>query len=161
LYDTAGKPIEGAYADINRDGITNAEDRYIYKNPDPDATFGFASTMNYRNFDFSFNLRASVGNYNYNGVNAAQAQLDLLKTDQALNNTPSSVLETGFNTTANVLLSDIYIEDASFLRMDNVTVGYTFPKWLNGDASLRLSLGIQNAFVLTSSGVLDPENTNN
>lgn len=161
LYDTAGDPIEGAYADINRDGVINGDDRYNFKNPDPDATFGFASTMNWGNLDFSFNLRASVGNYNYNGVNASQAQLDLLKTDQALNNTPSSVLETGFNTTANVLLSDIYIENASFLRMDNITVGYTFPNWLKSDASVRLSLGVQNAFVITNYSGLDPEITNN
>jgi TonB-linked SusC/RagA family outer membrane protein len=161
LYDTAGHPIEGAYADINRDGVINGNDRYIYKNPDPDVTFGFASTLNYGNLDFSFNLRASVGNHNYNGVAASQAQLDLLKTDQALNNVLSSVLETGFNTTSNVLLSDIYIENASFLRMDNITVGYTFPKWLNSDSSVRLSLGVQNAFVITNYSGLDPEITNN
>jgi TonB-linked SusC/RagA family outer membrane protein len=161
LYDVNNNPIEGAYADINGDGVTNAEDKYIYKNPDPDVTLGFASTMNYGNIDFSFNLRANLGNHVFNGVNAAQAQLDLLKTDQALNNTPSSVLETGFNTTANVLLSDIYIENASFLRMDNITLGYTFPKWIDGKASLRLSAGVQNAFLITEYSGLDPEITNN
>ncbi len=161
LYDADNNPIEGAYADINRDGVFNAEDRYIYKNPDPNVTFGFASTMNYGNLDFSFNLRASLGNDVFNGVNASQAQLDLLKTDQALNNTPTSVLDTNFNTTANVILSDIYVEDGSFLRMDNITVGYTFSKWLQEKASLRLSLGVQNAFLWTEYSGLDPEIANN
>jgi iron complex outermembrane receptor protein len=161
LYDTDHHAIEGAYADLNGDGVINASDRYIYKNPDPKATFGFASTMNFHNIDFSFNLRASVGNHVYNGVNASQAQLNLLKTDQALNNTPTSVLSTGFTTTSDVLLSDIYIEDASFLRMDNITLGYTFPNWINNKASLRLSAGVQNAFVITNYSGLDPEITNN
>ncbi len=161
LYDTNRNPIEGAYADLNGDGVINTDDKYIYKNPDPDFTFGFASNFNYKNLDFSFNLRASIGNHVFNGVNASQAQTNLFKTDQALNNVPVSVLDTGFSTTSDVLLSDIYIEDASFLRMDNITLGYTFPQWLEGKASLRIFTGVQNAFVLTKYSGLDPEITNN
>jgi len=161
LYDINKKPIEGAYADLNGDNIINEKDKYIYKNPDPDATFGFASNMNYKNIDFSFNLRASIGNRIFNAVNAGQAQYGLLKSGSALNNVPTSVLETGFTTTSNVVLSDIYVEDASFLRMDNVTLGYTFPKWLEGKASLRFFTGVQNAFVITKYSGLDPEITNN
>jgi TonB-dependent starch-binding outer membrane protein SusC len=161
LYDTDNNPIEGAYADLNNDNIINESDRYIYKNQDPDLTLGFASTMNLGNLDFSFNLRASIGNHIYNGVNAGQAQYALLQNGAALNNLPSSVLDTDFNTTSNVLKSDIFVENASFLRMDNITLGYTFPKWLDGKASLRLSAGVQNAFVLTKYSGLDPEITNN
>ncbi|OYU82186.1 MAG: SusC/RagA family TonB-linked outer membrane protein [Flavobacterium sp. BFFFF1] len=161
LYDANNKPIEGAYADLNGDGIKNDDDRYIYKNQDPDLTLGFASTMNVGNLDFSFNLRASIGNHVFNGVNASQAQYALLQNGAALNNLPSSVLDTDFTTTSNVLHSDIFVENASFLRMDNITLGYTFPKWLEGKASLRLSAGVQNAFVLTKYSGLDPEITNN
>jgi iron complex outermembrane receptor protein len=161
LYDTAGKPLEGAYADLDGDGIINSNDKYIYKNPDPKATFGFASTMNYKNLDFSFNLRASVGNRVFNAVNASRAQYDLLTTGATVGNIPTSVLDTNFNTTSNVVLSDIFVENASFLRMDNITLGYTFPKWLEGKASLRLFAGMQNVFVISDYSGLDPEIANN
>lgn len=157
LYSSNGSPIEGAYADLNGDGKINGDDRYIYKNPDPDATFGFASNMNYKNLDFSFNLRASVGNRVYNSVNASKAQFALLADGTALANIPTSVENTGFTTTSNVVLSDIYIENGSFLRLDNVTLGYTFPKWLDGKASLRLFSGVQNALLITKYSGLDPE----
>ncbi|WP_159800684.1 TonB-dependent receptor [Flavobacterium sp. MK4S-17] len=160
LYDNSGNPIEGAYADLNRDGIINEQDRYIYKNPDPDATFGFASSMNYKNFDFSFNLRASVGNRIYNAVNAGNAQYNFLKTDAALTNIPRNVLSTNFTNTPDVVLSDVYVENASFLRMDNITLGYTFKNWLNDKASVRLFTGVQNAFVITEYSGIDPEITN-
>jgi TonB-linked SusC/RagA family outer membrane protein len=161
LYDNAGSPIEGAYADLNGDGIINSSDKYVYKNPDPDATFGFASTINYKNLDFSFNLRASIGNDIYNSFKAKNAQYDQLTTGGALANISTSVLNTGFTVRDNVALSDLYIEDASFLRMDNISLGYTFPKWLDGKASLRLFTGIQNAFVITNYSGIDPEITNN
>jgi hypothetical protein len=161
LYDTAGKPIDGAFADINGDNIKNNLDKYIYHNPDPDATFGFASTMNYKHIDFSFNLRASIGNRIFNAVDASRAQWDSLENGGVLSNVPSSILETGFQTTSNVVLSDIYIEDASFLKMDNISLGYTFTNWLNDKASLRVSTGVQNAFVITKYSGLDPEITNN
>jgi iron complex outermembrane receptor protein len=157
LYDTAGAPIEGAYADINGDGSITASDRYIFRNPDPEAVLGFASNMNYKNFDFSFNMRASIGGRLYNAVNAGNAQYDNIESTQVVANLPTSVLDSNFNTTADVLFSDYYIENASFLRMDNITVGYTFAKIFNEKASLRLNVGVQNVFVLTEYGGLDPE----
>jgi len=161
LYDTNGKPIDGAFADINGDNIKNNSDKYIYHNPDPDATFGFSSTMNYKHIDFSFNLRASIGNRIFNAVDASRAQWDSMENGGVLSNVPSSILETGFQTTSNVVLSDIYIEDASFLKMDNITLGYTFTNWFNDKATLRMSTGVQNAFVITKYSGLDPEITNN
>ena len=160
LYTNGGQPIEGAYADLNGDGIINGNDRYIYKNPDPDALLGFSSSMNYKNFDFSFNVRASIGNRVYNTVNAGRAQYDLLRDGTVLGNVPTSVLDTNFNTTSDVILSDLYIENASFLKLDNVTIGYTFPKWLEGKASIRLFGGVQNAFTITKYSGLDPEINN-
>lgn len=160
LYDNAGKPIEGAYADLDGNGIINGDDRYIYKNSDPKVTFGFASTMNYKNLDFSFNLRASYGNRIYNAVNAGRAQYNNLL-NGVLQNLPTSVLATDFTTTADVLFSDIYVENGSYIRLDNVTLGYTFPKWLDGKASVRLFTGVQNALLITDYSGLDPEITNN
>jgi iron complex outermembrane receptor protein len=161
LYTTTGQPIEGAYADLNGDGIINPDDRYLYKNPDPDATFGFASTMNYKNLDFSFNMRASVGNRIFNAVKAGRAQYNNLHDLDALINIPTAVLETNFNTTSDVVLSDLYVENGSYLKLDNVTVGYTFPKWLDGKASVRFFVGAQNLLTITEYDGLDPEINNN
>ena len=161
LYDASGKPVEGAYEDSNADGIINSSDKYIYKNPDPKAVFGFASTLNHKNLDFSFNLRASVGNRIFNAVDASRAQYNQLTTGSTAGNIPTSVLDTDFVNTPNVVLSDLFVENASFLRMDNITLGYTFPKWLEGKASLRLFAGMQNVFVISDYSGLDPEVANN
>ena len=161
LYDTNGKAIEGAFADLNGDNVKNDSDRYIYNNPDPDVTLGFASTMNYKDIDFSFNLRASIGNRIFNAVDASRAQYEAMENGGILSNVPSSILDTNFQTTSNVLLSDIYIENASYLKMDNVTLGYTFRKIMNESTSLRMFTGVQNVFVLTKYSGLDPEITNN
>jgi TonB-linked SusC/RagA family outer membrane protein len=159
LYDTNGNPIEGAYADLNGDGILNQQDRYLKEDPQGDVTFGFQSNFNYRNFDLAFNLRASVGNYVYNNVNSSLAQYDLLKDNAVLGNIPTSVLETNFNSTSDVILSDIYLENASFLRMDNITLGYTFDRPIKKFASnsIRLWAGMQNVFILSDYTGLDPE----
>ncbi|MCV9930196.1 SusC/RagA family TonB-linked outer membrane protein [Flavobacterium sp. LS1R49] len=161
MYDTSGKPIDGAFADLNGDNVKNDSDKYIYNNPDPDFTLGFASNMNYKKFDFSFNLRASVGNRIFNAVDAARAQYDAMENGGVLSNVPSSITQTNFQTTSNVVLSDLYIENASFLKMDNITLGYTLTNWLNSKASLRISTGVQNVFVITKYSGLDPEITNN
>ena len=162
LYNPNGSPIDGAFADLNSDGIINASDRYLYKNADPDAVFGFSSNMNYKNFDFSFFLRASVGNRILNQVNATRAYSEYaVGNDAQLANIPNAFNNTGFGTPNDITaLSDIYVENGSFLRMDNITVGYTFPEWLDGKASLRLFTGIQNAFIITEYSGLDPEITN-
>jgi len=157
LYDTNGNPIEGAYADLDGNNIINDNDRYIRANPDPDAVFGFQSSMNYKNFDFAFNLRANVGNYVYNNVNSARAQYELLLDNSVLGNIPTSVLDTNFQRTADVIISDAYLEDASFLRMDNITLGYTFNDISSVLESVRIWGGVQNVFVLTEYSGLDPE----
>lgn len=159
LYDTAGQPIEGAYVDVNGDGIIGSDDLVVIGNPQADFTFGFQSSVDYKNFDLAFNLRASVGNYAYNNVNSANAQYDLLLDNAVLGNIPTSVLNTNFNTTADVIASDIYLENASFLRMDNITLGYTFDRPIKKFASnsIRLWAGMQNVFTLTKYSGLDPE----
>tara|TARA_R110002020_G_scaffold296658_1_gene512270 strand:- start:39585 stop:42563 length:2979 start_codon:yes stop_codon:yes gene_type:complete len=157
IYNNEGRPIEGGYADLNGDNIINSSDRYIHKNGTPDVTMGFLSNMSYGNFDLSFNLRASLGNYIYNNVNSSRAQYDLLQNNSVVANLPVSVLNTGFNTTEDVILSDYFIENASFLKMDNLTLGYTIPNLWSDTASIRLSAGVQNVFTITDYSGLDPE----
>lgn len=157
LYDTAGNPIEGAYADLNGDNIINDEDLYVRENPNHNAIFGFQSNLNYKNIDFSFNLRASLGGYVYNNVDSGNAQFALLQDQSVLGNIPTSVLDTNFQNTSDVSLSDLYVENASFLRMDNITLGYTFKDITKGIKSIRLWGGVQNAFIITEYSGLDPE----
>ena len=159
LYDTAGQPIEGAYADLNGDGVINTQDKYLKGNPQADFTFGFQSSIDYKNFDLAFNLRANLGNYVYNNVNSGLAQYDLLQDNAVLGNIPSSVLNTNFNSTSDVIISDIYLENGSFLKMDNITLGYTLDRPIKKFASnsIRLWAGMQNVFTITNYSGLDPE----
>lgn len=161
VYNEDGNPIEGAYADLNGDNIINDDDRYLHQNNQPEVTMGFLSNMSWRNWDFSFNMRAALGTYIYNNVNSAGAQYDLIENQQVLSNLPTSVLESNFNTTPTVILSDFYLEEASFLRMDNITLGYTFTDLFKSDVDLRITGGVQNAFVITNYSGLDPEVFNN
>lgn len=159
LYDTTGQPIEGAYADINGDGVFSADDRYIKENGLPDVTLGFQSSFNYKNIDLAFNLRASIGNYAYNNVDSSLAQYALLQDQSVLGNIPTAVLDHNFTTTSDVITSDIYLENASFLRMDNITIGYTFNPLLKKfkTNSIRLWAGVQNVFTVTNYSGLDPD----
>lgn len=161
LYDNSGNPIEGAYADLNGDNVINDDDRYVKENPGANATYGFQSSLYYKNFDFAFNLRANLGNYVYNNVRSSKSQYELLQDNAVLGNIPKSVLETQFQRTADVIISDIYVENASFLRMDNITVGYTFSDIAKGLKSVRLWGGVQNVFTVTNYSGLDPEVTDN
>lgn len=159
LYDNAGNPIEGAFADLNGDGIINADDRYIYKNPDPDLLLGFTSNLNYKNFDLSFNLRGSVGNRVMNLVDGSLSYRNSLFNGVA-ENISTNYFNTGFlQQNEENMLSDMFIENGSFLRMDFATLGYTFSNWLDGKASLRLFTTVQNPFIITKYSGLDPEIT--
>ncbi|OUS03602.1 SusC/RagA family TonB-linked outer membrane protein [Flavobacteriales bacterium 33_180_T64] len=157
LRDAQGNYIEGAYADLNGDNIINDEDRYLKADPDADVILGFQTNFEYKNFDFAFNLRANIGNYVYNNVNSSRAQYELLQDNAVLGNIPSSVLQTNFQRTSDVIISDVYVENASFLKMDNVTLGYTFRNLSKVVKSVRVWGGIQNVFTITEYSGLDPE----
>ncbi len=158
LYDTSGRPIEGAFRDLDGNGIINSNDRYIRGNPDADVTIGFRSDLRVKDFDFSFALRASVGNEVYNNVASANAYYSLINNNGFPSNIPTAVEETGFiNQDAQIINSDLYVEDGSFLRMDNVTLGYTIKNAFNANANLRFYTGCQNVFVLSDYSGLDPE----
>jgi len=155
IYDPNGAPIEGAYVDINGDGVVDTNDRYRYKSPNPDAVIGFNSNMQYGNFDFSFTMRASLGNFAYNNVASSTGNTQALFGANTINNVNASILDTGFQNQQ--LFSDYYVQDASFLKLDNLTIGYSFDNLFNKDIRMRLYATGQNLFVITDYDGLDPE----
>lgn len=161
IYDSNGNPIENTYADLNGDKQINQDDRYIHHNNQPSLSLGFASSFSYKNFDLSFNARAVIGNYVYNNINSSRAQYDLIANGSVLYNLPKSIEQTNFSTTSNVILSDYYIENASFFRVDNVSLGYNFKEIFNSNVDFRLSTSVQNLLVVTNYSGLDPEVFNN
>ncbi|WP_418458778.1 SusC/RagA family TonB-linked outer membrane protein [Bacteroides sp.] len=156
LYDAeTGKPIEGAYADLNNDGEINSGDLYRYKSPTPDFIFGFSTSLNYKKWTLSTSLRANVGNYVYNGMAMNTGAWETMSYNAfQLNNVHSSYLETGFQRRQH--LSDYYVENGSFLKMDNLSLSYNFGRvcrWL----SLNASVMVQNVFCITKYSGVDPE----
>jgi TonB-dependent starch-binding outer membrane protein SusC len=154
VYDNAGKPIEGAYVDRNDDGIINNLDYYRYKSPEPEWMMGFSTTVNYQKWTFSTVLRSQLGNYMYNNVFASNG---VFRTSSLnfLGNVHRNFLETGFQN--NQYFSDYYVENASFLKMDNLTVIYDLGNVLRKQANLRLTGSVQNVFTVTKYRGLDPE----
>ncbi|MCW0485159.1 SusC/RagA family TonB-linked outer membrane protein [Riemerella anatipestifer] len=153
-YDASGRPIEGEYVDRNGDGIINEQDLYEYQSSMPKALFAFTSRMTYKNWDMGFALRASLGNYVYNNANARYGNLQNIGTNGYLQNVTRDYLNTGF--TKAQYFSDYYVENASFLRMDNINIGYNFPQFI-GNARLRVNASVNNVFVVTKYSGVDPE----
>jgi iron complex outermembrane receptor protein len=154
VYDESGQPIEGLYADLNGDGAVNDRDLYRYKNPEPRVFFGLNSQVSYDKWSLGFVARGNLGNYVYNNIQSNSAYANLT-TPGFLTNLNRNVLATNFE--QRQLYSDYYLENASFLRMENITLGYNFGQVLNEKVSLRLSANVQNAFVITKYTGLDPE----
>lgn len=155
LYNESGKPIEGAYADLNEDGMINSDDLYHYQSPAPDYIFGFSTSLRYKKWTMGMNFRANVGNYVYNGMAMnSGAWSTIMYNSNQLNNLNASYLETGFNNRQ--YLSDYYVENASFLKMDNLTFGYDFGEIVKG-VKLNASGMVQNVFTITNYSGVDPE----
>ncbi len=156
VYDASGKPIEGAYVDQNNDGKINEQDLYRYKSPIPKYLVGFSTSVAYKKWSLSTTLRASIGNYLYNNYFSNRGvKREILNPANFLSNGSRNVLETNFYNSQ--FYSDYYVENASFLRMDNISLGYNAGKVLKGKANLRVSASIQNVFVITEYKGLDPE----
>lgn len=156
LYDEeTGRPIEGAYADLNDDGVINSEDLYHYKSPAPDYIMGFSTSLRYKKWTLSTSLRANIGNYVYNGMGMNTGAWNTVSYNSyQLNNLNRSYLKTGFEQRHH--LSDYYVENASFLKMDNLMLGYNFGR-INKWASLNVSAMVQNVFCITKYSGVDPE----
>ena len=155
IYDETGKPIEGAYADLDGDGEITTDDRYFYHSPTPDFMLGFSTSLRWKNLTLSTSLRANIGNYAYNATAANNGALETLKyADDALYNLSSSYLETGFQTRQ--IYSDHYVENASFLKMDNLILNYDFGR-IKDIVGLNVSFMVQNVFTITGYSGVDPE----
>jgi TonB-linked SusC/RagA family outer membrane protein len=158
-YNVSGQPIDGVFIDRNNDGAVNEQDKYRYKKPASDVFYGFFTNVTYKNWDMSMSWRGSWGNYNYNNVDSQFGwKNQVLIRDTDLGNGVTNLLETNFaSADSKRYESDYYIQDASFVRLDNVTIGYNFENFLNTKANAKLSLGGQNLLLFTGYKGIDPE----
>jgi TonB-linked SusC/RagA family outer membrane protein len=158
VYDAKGNPIEGVFVDKNHDGIINQQDLFKSKPADPKTFMGFTTNVTFGHWNAGFVLRASLGNYTYNNIFSQTGTLNQILGNSVLYNGSSNYLVTHFKGgNAQELLSDYYIQDASFLRMDNLTAGYNFGAIKHTHTNLRLNAGVQNVFVITKYKGVDPE----
>src|SRR5690242_5116667 len=159
VYDQNGKLIDGLFADLNRDGVINQQDFYQYKNINPDYLFGASTNVKIDKFNVGFVMRASVGNYVYNNTFSSSGTVrNILNPIGYINNGSTNVLESGVSGSGDkFFLSDYYVQNASFLRMDNAYINYLVGKVLHNSATLSLNANVQNVFVITKYQGLDPE----
>lgn len=156
LYDSkTGKPIEGAYADLNNDGEINDADLYRYHSPAPKYIMGLSTSLRYKQLTLGMSFRANIDNYVYNGMGMSTGAFETVSYNNSqLNNLNASFLKTGFKTRQ--YLSDYYVENASFLKLDNLSLSYNVGK-INKWASLTVSAMVQNVFTITGYSGTDPE----
>ncbi len=156
VYDAKGKPIEGVFADLNGDGKIDNYDKYHCGKPAPDFLFGFGTSLRYKGLTMSTSLRANVGNKIYDNVSSDNATLTSIKDPPGwIRNATHDYSASGF--VNNHYLSDYYVRDASFLKMDNLTLSYDFGRVFNNTVGINLGATVQNVFTLTSYKGIDPE----
>ena len=167
VYDQDGKPIENQVVDRNGDGVISDADKYLYKSPWAPVTMGLASRLDWKNWDFGFSLRASIGNYMFNNVmqgyhNVSPASVFEEVSGFYLNNRPKASVEMGWQTYDNKsIFSDYWVQNASFLKCDNITLGYSFGNLFkhgsyNGVGG-RIYGTVSNVFCITKYDGIDPE----
>ena len=157
VYDTSGNPIEGLYEDLAGNGGVisgDNENKYVYHSPTPEYTLGFSARFNYKNFDLSTSLRANFDNYVLNQV-AAGASYDQMQQIGYWKNMPKHLSKSNFVTRQ--FTSDYFVENASFLKMDNLAAGYNFSNVAGQNINARVSFTVQNVFTITEYSGLDPE----
>lgn len=154
VYDTNGKPVDGAFVDRNGDGVISTKDMYYYKSTTPDAILGFSTKVSHKNWDFALSARAVLGNYVYNNA-ASNSSLQSASTNEYLQNVFSTAPQYKFAVPQ--YKSDIYVENASFLRLDNINVGYNFGEIFTKGSNLKVYAMAQNVFVITKYSGVDPE----
>jgi iron complex outermembrane receptor protein len=156
VYDSTGRPIEGVYVDRNGDNIINDDDRYIKEDPFADLIMGLTNSIRYKDWDFSVTARASIGNYAYNNLASNAVFNAAASINNILNNIHSDYLSTGFmDFTENSLLSDHYIKEASFVKIDNISIGYNMTT--NSGCKIRFFGSLQNVATFTDYEGIDPE----
>ena len=160
VYDDRGHPIQNEVVDRNNDGeITQADQYFTGKSPMPKVFMGLNSQFRYKNWDLGFNLRANFGNYVFNGFAADHTTLAHFNNQGFINNYSVDADKYGWTKMSENYqkTSDLYLENASFLKLDNITVGYTFNKFFTEKISGRVSASVQNVFTITGYSGLDPE----
>ena len=167
VYDQNGKPIENQVVDRNGDGVISDADKYLYKSPWAPVTMGLASRLDWKNWDFGFSLRASIGNYMFNNVmqgyhNVSPAAVFEEVSGFYLNNRPKALVDLGWQTYDNKsIFSDYWVQNASFLKCDNITLGYSFNNlFKHGNyhgVGGRIYGTVSNVFCITKYDGIDPE----
>ncbi len=155
VYDKAGKPIEGVYKDLNNDGVINSSDLYHYKSAIPKYVLGFTSQFTVDRWTLTTVLRANIGNYMYNDLAVGAIQSNVFNSLGYLVNTLSELTKSGFYYSQPS--SDYFVQNASFLKMDNLTLGYNAGRIFNKSVVLRVNATCQNVFTITKYTGLDPE----
>ena len=163
VYDGDGNPIEGLYVDRDGNGIIDGNDKYVYKKPTADVTMGLTSKFMWKAWDFSFALRASFNNYLYYDFlsNKANVSWSGIYSNSAYHNTYAGAVGLGFEGKTNYYMSDYFVRNASFLRCDNINLGYSFNNLFRGTTygglSGRIYATVSNPFVITKYDGIDPE----
>ena len=160
VYDENGKPIQNAFVDRNNDGQITEADRYLtHKSPMAKVYMGFSSQFSYKKWDLGFNLRANFGNYVYNGVASGNSTSNNYGGKGFITNLYNGFQDTGFTllNTSEQMASDYFLENASFFKMDNLTLGYSFQNLFAAKLSGRISASVQNVFTISKYSGLDPE----
>ena len=159
VYDQNGKPVFGQYVDQNNDGVINESDRHFFHSPWADFTFGFNTSFSYKNWTAALSGHASLGNYVYNNVASNNEMYKDLWVNNFISNRNASALYSNFDDA--MYISDYYIENGSFIKLDNFTLGYTFPKLFEmvpgRPASLNIFGTVQNICTITKYSGIDPE----
>nr|WP_315157883.1 SusC/RagA family TonB-linked outer membrane protein [uncultured Flavobacterium sp.] len=161
-YGADGKPLDGVFIDRNKDGVVNDKDLYRFHKPSADIFYGANTSLEYKNWVFAMNIRGSWGNYNYNNVDSSNGtESNVLPANgEYLTNGTTDLLYTGFKTTNDRQIhSDYYVQDASFVRLDNVSLGYTFNQKAKAPL-IQLTAAAQNVLVISDYKGLDPEIAN-
>ena len=149
VYDEAGKPLEGVYVDRNRDGKITDDDRYVYYKPDADVNIGLNTELSYKKWTLSASLRSSLGNYVYNNVASNTEMKADMWTNNFICNRVESATYSDFSQAQ--YRSDYYVENASWLKLDKVTLAYNICDWA------RVNFTAQNVFTITNYKGVDPE----
>lgn len=156
IYDVDGTPIQGAYVDRNGDGTVNENDLYVYKNKAPKVMLGLNTSVTYKNWDFSASGRANLGQYVYDNISSNGAFYNRLQTNgQYISNIVDDIYNTEFQ--SDEFFSDYYVQNASFFRLDNVTLGYRFNNVMNNKMNVRVYGSVDNVFVVSPYDGIDPE----
>lgn len=165
VYDNNGNPLEGVFVDRNADGIINQDDKYVYKNPNADVYMGLTNKFIWKNWDFSFALRASFNNYLYYDFlsNRANVGWSGIYSNSAYTNTTAEAIALGFQGKTDYYMSDYFVRNASFLRCDNITLGYSFTRLFSSNhykgIDGRIYATVSNPFVISGYDGIDPERT--